>query len=51
MSSTPSLVIDVLAAMGSVRSGVSEMRRKLIDGHTERKTEPSQDSGVQLGFK
>lgn len=35
VSLTPSLVIDVLAAVGSVRSGVSEMRRKLVDGHTE----------------
>lgn len=51
MSLTPSLVIDVLAAVGSVRSGVSEMRRKPEDYHTERETEPGQDSGVHLGFK
>lgn len=51
VSLTPSLVIDVLAAVGSVRSGVSEMRRKLEDYHTERETEPGQHSGIQLGFK
>lgn len=51
VSLTPSLVINVLATVGSVRSGVSEMRRKLEDYHTERETEPGQDSGVHLDFK
>lgn len=51
VSLMPSLEIDVLAAVGSVRSGVSEMRRKLEGYHTERETEPGQDSAVQLGFK
>lgn len=58
VSLMPSLEIDVLAAVESIRSGVSEMRRKLEDYHTERETEPqaktvgfSLVSNDELGLK
>lgn len=51
VSLMPSLEIDVLTTMESIRSGISEMRRKLEDYHTKRETEPGQEQWGSAWFQ